>query len=76
MITLTDKEAEELMIRLEQLVNSREFLEKSYFVESLTQKLKEKERMLERYISQPVYALESRECLPHVNGLSSKRGLA
>lgn len=49
MITLTDKEAEELMMRLEQLVNSREFLEKSYFTESLTQKA-ERERANAREI--------------------------
>ena len=52
MVTLTDGEANELIARIEDLVNSRDFLEASYFVEGLTiPGVEEEARVREIYLS-------------------------
>lgn len=49
---LTDKEADELIANLQKLVDSREFLEKCYFVEGLTlQDGMEESKIREIYLS-------------------------
>ena len=51
-VALTDSEAKELIERLEELANSREFVESAYFVESMTSdNAEDEERARQIYIS-------------------------